>query len=231
MQELSILYENDHLLAVFKPAGIAVQTQKIAEADMLSLVRRYLTEQGIKASAVEIAHRLDQPVCGVIVFAKDKETLKSLNRAFATRECTKRYYAVVAGIVEAFGETLLSGYIKKDPRQNQAVICRAREEGAKEAKLSYRTVRINRDLNRTLLDINLLTGRFHQIRAQLSDMGHPIIGDTKYGDAMTVTREKKNGIALCARYISVKLPGDKTETTVALSENSPEMLDFLGKWF
>ncbi|HAG69156.1 MAG TPA: hypothetical protein DCL38_04200 [Lachnospiraceae bacterium] len=254
---MDVIYEDGHVLAVFKEAGMAVQTADIAQKDLISEVRGYLKRQGETPLSCEVVHRLDQPVSGIVVFGKDKETVRALNRSFAERTCEKRYLAVVEGSLNAKEETRLSCCLRKDPARSMAVVCNKGEKGAAYAELLYKTVEIKPfgDKERSLLSIRLCTGRFHQIRAQLSDLGHPITGDRKYGyvykDALKGRREGskegalmtdlsgnagsvgtgKRGIALMACGLVLSgLPGTEG-LSLEIGSNSPKMLDFLNEWF
>ncbi len=240
-RELEIIYEDDDVLAVLKPPGIPVQTKDITGIDMASLVRAYLSGKGIDARGIEPPHRLDTPVGGLLVFGKHKKAAQALSTAFSERRCQKKYYALVCGKVEP-PEALLKNYIRKDPKLNKGVSCLPSEKGAKEALLKYRVLNAGELIGnfssasqtedrpcRTLLDIELLTGRFHQIRTQLSAIGHPILGDVKYG-AAPERDGGKEGIALFSYRLRIEgLMGNKT-LDLDMGE-SPVTLDFLKKWF
>ncbi|MCR4656409.1 MAG: RNA pseudouridine synthase [Lachnospiraceae bacterium] len=246
---LDIIHEDERILVLNKPAGIAVQTGRITDKDLTSLVRNYLSGKGENAHEAEAVHRLDQPVSGLVVFGKNKGTVSRLNKAFAQRDCEKRYYAVVCGLPgrtdiydersgsQADGcladncsdEIYLRDHIKKDPKSNKAVVCTEDEEGAKEAVLKYRVVSENRNLQRSLLDIQLMTGRFHQIRAQLSNTGFPIVGDVKYGALNESV--KKGRIALCAYKLVIKTQGKDGILSFELKPESPAIVDFKREWF
>ncbi len=242
MSELFIIYEDENILAVYKPAGTAVQTKDITGPDMISPVRKYLSKKGIRASDIEVVHRLDQPVRGVLIFAKNKDTLRKLNGIFSgdnkNGNVRKKYLAVVEGITETEEAVLLCNYIKKDPLQSKAFICENNKEGVKggkngvrEAKLLYKTLEINRGSDRTLLEIELLTGRFHQIRAQLSNLGHPIAGDVKYGYVRRDNKKEGTGIALFAYSLDLQIGKNGGSLKLKIEHNSPKMLDFLKEWF
>ncbi len=246
---LDIIHEDERILVLNKPAGIAVQTGSITEKDLTSLVRNYLSAKGERAYEAEAVHRLDQPVSGLVVFGKNKDTVRRLNKAFAQRDCEKRYYAVVCGLpgrtdtydgrsgsrsavcraVDCSEEIYLRDHIKKDPKSKKAVICEEDEEGAKEAVLKYRVVSEDRDLMRSFLDIQLMTGRFHQIRAQLSNKGFPIAGDVRYG--ALGGSGKKGRIALCAYKLVIRAQGRDGILSFELKPESPAIVDFKREWF
>ncbi len=226
---LDIVYEDERLLVLNKSSGIAVQTKSVTEQDLTSLVKNYLSEKGEKAYEAEAVNRLDQPVGGLVLFGKNKDTVRKLNISFAERSCEKRYYAVVCGALGRTDEVCLSNYIKKDPKAGKAVICGKDEAGAKEAVLKYRVLEENLDLGRSLLDIQLMTGRFHQIRAQLSNEGSPVAGDVKYGALREP--EKKGRIALYAYKLVIKTQGRDGTLSFELEPDSPAIVDFRGEWF
>lgn len=179
--ELEILFEDEDVLVCYKPAGIATQTARIAEADMVSLIRNYRVEKG-EDSYVGVIHRLDQPVEGVLVFAKNAAAAAILSKELKEHQFAKYYYAIVTreNLPE---EGVLEDYLVKDGRKNRAMIVTESNPRAKKAQLSYRIVR--RVDDRSLLEIKLDTGRFHQIRVQLAGRTAPILGDVKYGGSKT----------------------------------------------
>ena len=250
--DLRILYENKDLIAVYKPAGIATETRDVLSEDMVSLVRKYaagkerpltagqkaLNDSGNRSNradtapgSIEPVHRLDQPVSGILIFAKNKESFRKLSAQFSGNKCDKRYLAVVEGAMPlAEGEVHLVHYLKKEisGRGTRAVICEASRQGAKKAELIYKITKVLNDPPRTILEIRLLTGRFHQIRAQLSAIGHPILGDMKYG--YQGLRVDSCGIALLCYHIAFVDPGSGKRIELSLDENDPAMVDFLGNY-
>lgn len=201
---MKVLFEDKHIIVIEKIAGIPTQAGKITEKDVVSEVNTHIRKAGAKASAYLI-HRLDKPVRGVLVFAKTKEAAAALNKQLTSDVFNKQYYAYVEGCPsEKSG--LLENYIYKDG--NRAVITEGPDEakGAKLARLKYEIIDEKRDNTTHIckLDIKLLTGRFHQIRCQLSNAGHPIVGDSLYGSS--IPYEKRKAIGLIAYSLSFKHP-------------------------
>ena len=211
---MNVLYEDDYIIVCEKPAGIASQAGKITDKDMVSEVNNYMRRAGAKASAYLI-HRLDKPVRGILVFAKTKQAAAKLNSQLTGGDFCKKYYAIVEGKPES-EEGILENYMYKDSKNSKAVIVGEKEtiKEAKAAKLSYKVVSkyneskspsvLNDEKEAYLLDIRLFTGRFHQIRCQLSNMGHPIVGDTLYG--ASIPYKKRNAIGLIAYSLSFMHP-------------------------
>ena len=180
MNNLIIIFEDKHILVCHKKAGIPVQTNSVSTKDMVSIIKSYLFTHTDKKGEpyLGIIHRLDQPVEGLIVFAKTPAAAKALSFQVTNNTLQKYYFAIVEGTFDtASGE--LNNYLIKDSRTQMAKIADKTTPGAKLAKLEYKVLGIKN--NTSLLDIKLHTGRFHQIRAQLSNASHSIMGDLKYG--------------------------------------------------
>lgn len=173
-----ILYEDAHIIVCHKPAGIPTQTARISEQDMVSLLKNHLGA----APYLAVIHRLDQPVEGLLVFAKTPAAAKDLNRQLNTSGFGKYYRAVVCGIPNP-PEGTLEDYLVKDGRTNTSRVCGKNTPGAKHARLHYRVEEICRDTEpvTSLVHIRLDTGRHHQIRVQMAHLGCPLAGDRKYG--------------------------------------------------
>ena len=214
--ETRILYEDEALLVCHKPAGIATQTARIGQRDMVSEVTGYLAgKQGAGRGVpyVGVIHRLDQPVEGILVFAKDKKAAGELSRQMAADEMGKYYQAVVCGKeIPAEGE--LVDYLSKDSAAGRAIIVpegAIAGSGAKRAVLHYKIVKtISTEQGElSLADIEIETGRFHQIRAQMANAGMALPGDEKYADEATKTVARALGVtsvALCAYSLAVRQP-------------------------
>lgn len=250
--KLQVIYEDETLLVIYKPAGLAVQTARIGEADAVSQLKNYLAGKrdagsgvtkairnpsgserdiavktggnrygtALKAVAPQppylgIVHRLDQPVEGLLVFGKTKKAAAELTAQLSRGDLNKAYYAVVAGCPET-EEGTLRDFLTKDAGDRAARVSeqegarRQNQEAAREAVLHYRVLeKISTPEPVTLLDIHIETGRFHQIRAQLSHAGLPILGDRKYGteesDGLSRTLGAQN-TALCAYELSFRHP-------------------------
>lgn len=167
-----ILYKNNQLIAFNKPAGIAVQEDKTGDKALINLVEIYCK------CPIHLIHRLDRPASGVVIFAKNKKALAAVNEQFRNREVKKTYLAVV-GNLPPEKEGKIVHYLGKDQEKNRAIVYEKESPQSKRAALSYRL--IGSIDNYHLLEISLLTGRHHQIRAQLAALGCPVKGDVKYG--------------------------------------------------
>ncbi len=222
--QTKIIYEDAHILIVHKPAGLATQTSHIGQQDVVSELKNYLAKnsggapgRGASGSGtyLGVVHRLDQPVEGLLVFAKTKEAAAKLTKQLSAGTLNKQYYAVVCGKPAKESGELVDYLVKEG---NTGRIGSADEKDAKQAILQYQLVReINEDCS--LLDIHIETGRFHQIRLQMAHSGHPILGDLKYGSQQSIELSWKYGVknvALYAYHISLHHPitGKKQEYTI-----------------
>lgn len=200
VQDLKILYEDNHLIAVYKPAGLLVQGDRSGHISLMDLVKQYIKQKFQKPGNVflGLVHRLDRPVAGVILFAKTSKAAARLSEQWRSRRVTKIYWAQTYGRLEP-AQGLLQSFLKKENRK--AVIVDNKDEDARPASLSYRTLAFKKD--RSLLEINLLTGRKHQIRVQLAGLGHPIVGDVKYGAPCALPDQS---IRLMAKSLIIKHP-------------------------
>lgn len=197
MGKPDIIYEDNDIIVCYKPAGIATQTRRIGQQDMESFIRNYRAAKN-EPPYVGIVHRLDQPVEGVMVFAKNQKAAASLSRQIKEHTTEKYYRAAsrgqgVSGTDKkednhASAWHTLTDYISFDKRTNTSKITSEKDRLAKKAVLQYRVISVTPDRDssqneciRTEFDIKLLTGRHHQIRLQLANIGYPLIGDTKYG--------------------------------------------------
>jgi 23S rRNA pseudouridine1911/1915/1917 synthase len=167
-----VLYKNNQLIAFNKPAGIGVQPDKTEEKTLVDLAEIYTK------SNLYLIHRLDRPASGVVLLAKNKNALAALNQQFKEREIDKVYLAVVKQ-APTEREGKLVHYTIKDGKRNKSLARDEAREGSKRAELSYRV--LGQSDHYTLLEIKIITGRHHQIRAQLAAIGSPIKGDVKYG--------------------------------------------------
>ncbi len=177
--EIPVLYEDNHLLVVIKPANLPVQADRSGDADLLNILKGYIGEKYAKPGAVYLGlvHRLDRPVGGVMVFARTSKAASRLSEAFRTHAQDRRYLAVVEG---EFDEPLaLTDWLRKDGRTGMVSVADPGAPGAKEARLISRPLAHRGGL--TLADVQLFTGRAHQIRVQHANAGHPLWGDMRYG--------------------------------------------------
>ncbi len=173
---VKIIYEDKDILVCEKPAGLAVQSARISEPDMVSELKNYLT--GKQPVYLGVVHRLDQPVSGLLVFAKNKKAAGALSTQTAQHQMNKIYYAVVYTKEDLTGKSgTLTDWLVKEA--SIARVCDASQNGAKKAVLSWKCLACQG--NRALLEVELETGRFHQIRVQMAHAGMPLLGDQRYG--------------------------------------------------
>lgn len=177
---MTVVYEDNHIIIVNKTASEIVQGDKTGDVPLSETVKQYLKEKYHKPGNVFIGvtHRLDRPVSGLVVFAKTSKALSRLNEMFKNSEVKKTYWAIVKQTpAETEGE--LVNYLVRNEKQNKSYAYDSEKPGSKKAILHYRL--IARSDNYSLLEVDLKTGRHHQIRCQLAKMGCPIKGDLKYG--------------------------------------------------
>ncbi len=188
-KDLDIVFEDNHLIVAVKPAGVLSQADGSDAPDMLTLLKEYIKVTYNKPGAVFLGllHRLDRPVSGLMVFAKTSKCASRISEQIRDRKVTKRYRAVVEGVFEKRSGTL-KHYALKDPRTNNTKIF---EEGrapkdAKPVKLSYEVVGTGEYKGKkvSLVEIDLHTGRSHQIRTQFQYIKHPLLGDARYGSGL-----------------------------------------------
>lgn len=177
--EMEILYEDNHLLAICKPSGVLAQEDRTGGSDVLTLCKEYLKRRYQKPGNVFLGllHRLDKPVSGVMVMAKTSKSAARISEQIRQRSVKKSYLAVVNGDPEDFN--YLTHHLLKDEITNHVLVVEEGDNRAKRAELMYQTVQ--RKGGFALLKIKLITGRTHQIRAQLAKVNLPILGDRKYG--------------------------------------------------
>jgi len=176
---LKVLYEDNHLLIVNKPAGVLSQGDKTRDPDILDIAKQYIKVKYEKPGAVflGLAHRLDRPVSGAIILCRTSKSLTRMTELFKNRSIKKVYHAIALQRPEVHSERIIS-YIKKDTKRNRAIIDKKSFADAKKAILSYKQIGDAGGLS--LLEVELETGRPHQIRAQLKYRKLPILGDLKY---------------------------------------------------
>ncbi len=202
---MTVLYEDNHIIAVNKTSSEIVQGDKTGDEPLSETLKKYLKEKYNKPGEVflGVTHRLDRPVSGVVVFAKTSKALTRLNEMFRNQEVKKSYWAIVKNRPEET-EGRLEHYLVRNEKQNKSVAHSKMVPNAKKASLSYKL--ISQSDNYFLLEVQLETGRHHQIRCQLAKMGCPIKGDLKYG----FPRSNPNGgISLHARYVEFVHPVSK----------------------
>lgn len=208
-ENLKVIYEDNHILVVEKPPNIPSQSDKTNDIDMLTICKKYIKEKYNKPGNVYLGlvHRLDRPVGGIMIFAKTSKAASRLSNQVREKIFKKKYLAVVDGKPE--NKTgILEDYLYKDERNNISKVVNKDKKNAKYAKLEYELIVYDEVKNLSLLSINLYTGRHHQIRVQLSNFGHSIFGDQKYG-----TRGKGKQIALWAYELEIEHPITKEKMT------------------
>ena len=177
---MEVLYEDNHIIIVYKEAGEIVQGDKTGDEPLSEIVKRWIKDKYQKPGNVflGIVHRLDRPVSGLVVFAKTSKALTRLNNMFRNGEVHKTYWAIVTR-PPFEKEATLTDWLLRNERQNKSYAYNHQVPTSKKSILHYKV--INQSERYTLLEINLMTGRHHQIRCQLSNMDCPIKGDLKYG--------------------------------------------------
>ncbi len=202
---LQVIYEDNHLIAINKRAGDIVQGDKTGDTPLSEVVKQYLKIKYDKPGNVYlgVAHRLDRPTTGIVVFAKTSKALPRLNKLFAEKDAQKTYWAIIGKQPDQKSGTLIH-WLKRNPKQNKSYAHKNQVPDSKKAILDYEVLK---QLDRyTLLEIDLKTGRHHQIRSQLAALGCPIKGDLKYG----ADRSNKDGsIHLHARRLRFVHPVKK----------------------
>ena len=202
---MKVLYEDNHIIVINKAAGEIVQGDKTGDKSLCDTMKAYIKEKYAKPGNVFIGlpHRLDRPVSGIVVFAKTSKALERLNRMFSEGSVKKIYWALTKGIPNP-AEAELESWILRNEKMNKSFSYPKEVKGSKRAILHYKLAAASQNYN--LIEVELKTGRHHQIRCQLSSIGCPIKGDLKYG----AQRSNPDGsISLHARYIEFVHPVSK----------------------
>ena len=208
---MTVLYEDNHIIAVSKTCNEIVQGDKTGDTPLSEIVKQYIKVKYDKPGEVflGVTHRLDRPTSGVVLFARTSKALARLNDMFKSHEqIRKTYWAIVQGQPKE-PEGRLVDYLKKNEAQNKSYIVSKGTKEAKEAILSYKTLAVGDHYS--LLEVNLETGRHHQIRCQLAAIGCPIKGDLKYGAKRS---NPDGGISLHARQIAFVHPVSKQDIVI-----------------
>jgi 23S rRNA pseudouridine1911/1915/1917 synthase len=207
---MKVLYEDNHIIIINKAAGEIVQGDKTGDKSLCDTMKAYIKEKYAKPGNVFIGlpHRLDRPVSGIVVFAKTSKALERLNRMFSEGSVKKIYWALTKGIPVP-AEAEIDSWILRNEKMNKSFSYPKEVKGSKRAILHYRLAAASQNYN--LIEVELKTGRHHQIRCQLSSIGCPIKGDLKYG----AQRSNPDGsISLHARYIEFVHPVSKEQIAI-----------------
>ena len=207
---MEVVYEDNHIIIVNKQSGEIVQGDKTGDRPLSDIVKDYIKEKYQKPGAVflGVVHRLDRPVSGLVVFARTSKALTRLNKMFAEGEVHKTYWALVKNAPQET-EATLTHWLVRNEKQNKSYAYATEKPNAKKAILKYRL--IGKSDNYSLLEVQLMTGRHHQIRCQLAAMGCPIKGDLKYG----APRSNPDGsISLQSHRVEFIHPVSKERITV-----------------
>lgn len=204
MEDLKILYEDNHIIVVVKEPGIPTQEDKTGDKDMLTIVKEYIKVKYNKPGNVYLGlvHRLDRMVGGVMVFAKTSKAASRISEYIRQKNVKKRYLAVVNGTLPVSDQKVeLRNYLVKNERLNMSRVVDSTTKGSKEAILEYKVLKnfTYNGKDYSLVDIDLHTGRHHQIRLQFAHIGHPLYGDIKYGQKVNKVGQN---LALFSYYLS-----------------------------
>ena len=213
---LVVLYEDNHIIIINKRPGDIVQGDKTGDPPLSEIVKQYISEKYQKKGNVflGVVHRLDRPTSGIVIFARTSKSLERLNKMLRDKQIKKTYWAIVKNKPAKVNDTLIH-YLKKNPKNNKSTVFSRESEGCKKAVLHYKLIK---ELdNYYLLEIDLETGRHHQIRAQLSAINCAIKGDLKYGFNRS---NPDGGISLHAREIQFIHPVSKEK--IDITAQTPE---------
>lgn len=201
INNLNIIYEDNHIIVLEKPVNIPSQGDKTGDLDLLTMVKDYLKKKYNKPGNVYLGlvHRLDRPTGGLMVFAKTSKAASRLSEEIRQGRMEKKYRAIVKGNIDDGSEMV--DYLRKNTKLNKSFVTNNKDSNGKFAKLEYKKIRYIKENNTSIVDIKLLTGRHHQIRVQFSSRGHPIYADSKYDKPY-----KNQNLKLYAYYLSFKHP-------------------------
>ena len=227
-KEPEVIYEDKDILICRKPAGVATQTKRLGQQDMESLLKNYRAKKG-EPPYIGIVHRLDQPVEGLMVFAKNQQAAAHLSKQVQERVIGKYYYALSVQEMNPFQtEGVLEDYLVIDKKTNFTQVVDREElkkqgkeipKDVKYAKLEWKRVKTLSD--KSLFEIKLHTGRQHQIRVQMANAGCPLVGDSKYGDAAG-----KEPLALCSYKLEFEHPTKKIPMKFEIQPSGKVFVEF-----
>ena len=218
---LKVLYEDNHIIVVEKPVNIPSQEDKTGDLDMLTMIKEYLKKKYNKPGEayLGLVHRLDRPTGGVMVFAKTSKAASRLSEQIRNNEIHKKYLAIVDGKMEK-EKGHFEDYLYKNEKTNTSRIAKPNEKNAKLASLDYEVIKYNKEINMSVVKVDLQTGRHHQIRVQFASRGHSLSGDQKYG-----TRGRGKQLALWAYSLSFTHPTTKEPLTFELEPEHVRKLE------
>lgn len=204
--KLNVIYQDEDVLVVYKEPNISAQEERGGKMDMPSLIKNYLVSKGQKPQ-VFVVHRLDKPVAGIMVYALNQRSAAKLSKSISNKDFLKKYFAVSENIPEGRREGELRNYLLKDGKTNTSGVVNKGTPNSKEAVLKYKVVRdfIYQNQKLYLNEVELCTGRHHQIRVQFNEAMSPLYGDIKY-NADAIAKEQREGVALCAAFLEFEHP-------------------------
>ena len=207
---MEVIYEDNHIIVVNKTVNEIVQGDKTGDVPLVDKVKKYIKEKYNKPGEVflGVVHRLDRPTSGIVIFARTSKALSRLNEMFRNGDVHKTYWAITANCPKE-DSGILENYLKKNEKLNKSFIAKPQDKEAKKAVLKYQIV--SKSDRYYLFEINLLTGRHHQIRCQLSSIGCPVKGDLKYGYPRS---NPDGGLSLHARKVEFVHPVSKKEISI-----------------
>ena len=209
-QNLDILFEDNHLIIVNKRCGVLVQGDKTGDIPLLELVKKYIKDKYTKKGNVflGLVNRIDRPVSGIVIFAKTSKALSRMNDKLKNRKIRKLYWLFVSNKFKS-NEGMIEGWFKKNKKINKSFFSKEEMNNSKYGSLSYRVVeKLEKYLK---IEVDLETGRHHQIRCSFSKIGFPILGDLKYGSKRS---NKDGGIYLHSREVNFLHPVSKEEMII-----------------
>ena len=209
MNNLKVLFEDNHIIVVEKPVNVPSQGDKTGDIDMLTIIKKYIKEKYNKPGDVYLGlvHRLDRPTGGVMVFARTSKSASRLSEQVRDKKMHKKYLCIVDGKMESQTGSMRD-FLLKNEKNNISKVVKEGTKNAKEAVLDYEVVKYNDQINMSVVKVDLHTGRHHQIRVQFASRGHSLSGDQKYG-----TRGRGKQLALWAYSLSFIHPTTKEELT------------------